>query len=56
LQIPANAALFYVLCGLAASKLLPESSKRRRSRAAGNEEAGVVALRSDNRDSAGRST
>jgi len=56
LHIPANAALFYVLCGLAASKLLPESSKRRRSRAAGNEEAGVVALRSDNRDSAGRST
>jgi O-antigen ligase len=56
LQIPANAALFYVLCGLAASKLLPESSKRRRSRATGNEEAGFVAFRSNNRDSAGRST
>ena len=40
LQIPANAALFYVLCGLAASRPLAESSKRRRSRAIGNEEIG----------------
>src|ERR1035437_7378944 len=31
LQIPANAALFYVLCGLAASRLLAESSKPGRS-------------------------
>ncbi len=31
LQIPANAALFYVLCGLAASRLLAQSSKHRRS-------------------------
>jgi O-antigen ligase len=32
LQIPANAALFYVLCALAASELSPESSRSRRSR------------------------
>lgn len=38
LQIPANAALFYVLCGLAASSPLAELSKR--SRAIGNEEIG----------------
>ncbi len=31
LQIPANAALFYVLCGLAASRLLAQSSRHRRS-------------------------
>jgi hypothetical protein len=29
LQIPANAALFYVLCALAASAPLQESQKRR---------------------------
>jgi O-antigen ligase len=52
LHIPANAALFYVLCGLAASKLLPESSKRRKSRN-GIEEAGIVALRSGKGDSGG---
>ena len=39
LQIPANAALFYVLCGLAASRLC-ESSKPGRSRAIGNEGTG----------------
>jgi O-antigen ligase len=31
LQIPANAALFYVLCGLAGSRLLAQSSRHRRS-------------------------
>ena len=30
LQIPANAALFYVLCAIAASKPLQESQRRRR--------------------------
>ena len=48
LQIPANAALFYVLCGLAASRLL--SSKPRRSRSIGNEETGRYRTRSDNGD------
>ena len=33
LQIPANAALIYVLCGMAESRPLAESSKPRRSRA-----------------------
>ena len=32
LQIPANAAMFYVLCALAASELSSESSRSRRSR------------------------
>jgi O-antigen ligase len=35
LQIPANAAMFYALCGLAASKPLAESSNPRRSPAIG---------------------
>jgi O-antigen ligase len=39
LQIPANAALFYVLCGLAASPLA-KISKSGRSRAPGEEESG----------------
>lgn len=39
LQIPANAALFYVLCGLAASRL-PKVSKTGRSRTPRNEEGG----------------
>jgi O-antigen ligase len=39
LQIPANAALFYVLCGLAASPLA-KVSRSGRSRAAGDEESG----------------
>jgi O-antigen ligase len=47
LQIPANAALFYVLCGLAASRLLAESSKPGRSRAIGNEGTGSGRTRSD---------
>jgi O-antigen ligase len=48
LQIPANAALFYVLCGLATSPLA-ESSKPRRSRGMGNEGIGGR-TRSDNGD------
>jgi O-antigen ligase len=39
LQIPANAAMFYALCGLAASRPLAESSNPRRSPAIGK--AGV---------------
>src|SRR5205807_9298565 len=37
LQIPANAAMFYVLCGLAATRPLAKLSKRGRSRDAGDE-------------------
>jgi O-antigen ligase len=37
LQIPANAALFYVLCGLAASKPLAELSKPKQARGIGND-------------------
>jgi len=55
LQIPANAALFYVLCGLAASPLA-ESSKPRRSRGTGNEGTGSRRTRSDNGDSLARPT
>jgi O-antigen ligase len=55
LQIPANAALFYVLCGLAASRLC-ESSKPGRSRAIGNEGTGSGRTRSDNGDSLARPT
>ena len=47
LQIPANVALFYVLCGLAASRPLAESSKPGRSRAIGNEGTGNGRTRSD---------
>ena len=54
LQIPANAALFYVLCGLAASRLL--SSKPRRSRSIGNEGTGRDHTRSDNGDALARPT
>jgi len=50
LQIPANAALFYVLCGLAASALA-ESSKQRRSRGIGGRRT-----RSDNGDASARPT
>jgi O-antigen ligase len=38
LQIPANAALFYVLCGLAASELSADTSRDKRTRTARNEE------------------
>jgi O-antigen ligase len=55
LQIPANAALFYVLCGLAASPLA-ESSKPERSRAIGNGATGTGRTRSDNADSLARPT
>src|ERR1017187_5005981 len=56
LQMPANAALFYVLCGLAASRLLAESSKPGRSRGIGNEGTGSGRTRSDNGDSLARPT
>ena len=46
LQIPANAAMFYVLCGLAASPLAELS---RRSRAIGNQEIGGRRTPPDNR-------
>lgn len=41
LQIPANAAFFYALCGLAASKPLETVSRRKRSRSIQDEENGV---------------
>ena len=53
LQIPANAALFYVLCGLAASPLA-ESSRPGRSRATGNGGTGNGRTRSYNGDSLAR--
>jgi O-antigen ligase len=53
LQIPANAALFYVLCGLAASPLA-KVSKSGRSRAPGDEEGGRR-IPSDNGNSLARS-
>jgi O-antigen ligase len=56
LQIPANATLFYVLCGLAASRPLAESSKPRRSRATGNEGTGSGRTRSGNGESLARPT
>ena len=56
LQIPANAALFYVLCGLAASGPLAELSKPGRSRAIRNERTGGRRTPSDNGDSLARST
>ena len=46
LQIPANAALFYVLCGLAAS---PQAGLSRRSRSIGNQEIGGRRTPPDNR-------
>jgi len=56
LQIPANAALFYVLCGLAASGPLAELSKPGRSRAIRNERIGGRRTPSDNGDSSAQST
>jgi hypothetical protein len=53
LQIPANAALFYVLCGLAASPLT-KISKPGRSRPSGDEESGRR-IPSDNGNSLARS-
>jgi O-antigen ligase len=52
LQIPANAALFYVLCGLAASPLT-KVSKPGRSRPSGDEESGRR-IPSDNGNSLAR--
>ena len=55
LQIPANAAMFYMLCGLAASGPLAELSKSPRSGAIGNEGVGSRRTPSDNGESlAGR--
>jgi len=42
MQIPANAALFYVLSALAASELAPQSSRSRRRRTAEPEETGQL--------------
>jgi O-antigen ligase len=56
LHIPANAALFYVLCGLATSRPLAESSKTGRSRPLGNEGTVSDRIRSDNGDSLARPT
>jgi O-antigen ligase len=53
LQIPANAALFYVLCALAASPLT-KSSRSGRSRSPRDEESGDR-IRSDNGNSLARS-
>ena len=50
LQIPANAALFYVLCGLAASTPLAELSKPRRPRSINKQGAAGHRASSDNRD------
>jgi O-antigen ligase len=47
MQIPANAALFYVLSALAASELLPQSSRSRRTRTAGAQEIGAVSRGAD---------
>ncbi len=48
MQIPANAALFYVLCALAASELSSQSSSRsRRTRAANTEEIGEFSRGAD---------
>lgn len=47
LQIPANAALFYVLCGLAASAPLQQLSESRRPRSVGNEGIGGHRTSSD---------
>jgi O-antigen ligase len=48
LQIPANAAMFYMLCGLAASGPLAELSERTRSGAGRNEGIGGRRTPSDN--------
>ncbi len=55
LQIPANAALFYVLCGLAASRPLTKLSKPGRSRFAGDEGSGGRRIPVDNGDSLAQS-
>ena len=55
LQIPANAALFYVLCGLAASRPLAKLSKPGRSRLPGDEGNGGHRISLNNGDSLARS-
>jgi len=55
LQIPANAAMFYVLCGLAATRPLAKLSKRWRSRDAGDEGRGGRRIPVDNGDSLAQS-
>lgn len=47
MQIPANAALFYVLSALAASELSPQSSRSRRTRAAQAHEIGELSRGAD---------
>ena len=42
MQIPANAALFYVLCALAASEFTSQSSRSRRTQASETEEIGEL--------------
>jgi O-antigen ligase len=56
LQIPANAALFYVLCGLTASGSLAQPYKPGPSRAVANERTGDRRTRSDRGDPLARST
>lgn len=53
LQIPANAAFFYALCGLAASKPLEKLSRRKRSRSIRDQSNGVSRTSSDNDESLG---
>jgi O-antigen ligase len=48
LQIPANAAMFYMLCGLAASGPLAELSERARSRTTRSEGIGGLRTPSEN--------
>lgn len=55
LQIPANAGLFYVLCGLAASRPLVRSSRARRSPLPGDERNGDRRISLDNGDSIAQS-
>jgi O-antigen ligase len=54
LQIPANAAVFYTLCALAASPL-PKIAKKGRSRASRSEEDGDRPIAADNGSSLARS-
>jgi O-antigen ligase len=55
LQIPANAAMFYVLCGLAATRPLSKLSKRGRSRDTGDEGSGGRQIPVDDGDSLAQS-
>jgi O-antigen ligase len=55
LQIPANAAMFYVLCGMAATRPLAKLSKPGRSRYARDEGSGGRRIPVDNGDSLAQS-